>query len=354
MYLQCIDLSAVKKDGYWDEAALLCCKKELKKRLEEDGYHSAKGAGGRDGLSEKLKDWQQEVKRIGSGLYRKMFAESRYSPSVKAMLPIRQMGGILDEYEMLQLTYLKFLINPDDGRLSGMEAREGGYCFDSAMEPNSAFLEDYARTVVGAYGDRGLDSPEVHQFRMYIDFHNICYIRTKFEGTTDLQRLLAYAKETGQPLDFHSSSRLHNRKLRKNLGIFERQVNDKIKSRNGLSEFIVRMRDDRYGPAGQFVTQWDYLKADKKKGRIDSNPEHYTIEEYKPIVETESFNYCKNDRVRIGEMKRLHTLLDVEPANGKTGYENALKKEGKKYWAADRCYKEQYTGNKVMDFLMSI
>ena len=265
MYLQCIDLSAIKRDGYWDEAALAVWEGEL------------------------------EAKRIGSEAYRKMFAASRYNALAKAMLPIRQMGGIIDEYGMLQLTRLECKVNPHTGRIIGMAARDDGYCFDKEMEPDSLFLEEYARTVVEAFGQRGLDNPYVHQFRMYIDFHNISYIRTKYEGSCDMQKLNAYAKETGKPLDYSSSSRLHNRKLKKNLGKYEEQVNDKVKSKNGLSEFIIRMRANAYGAAGQFVTQWDYLKLIRDTGRIDSNPKNYTIEEYKPIVETESFNYCKND-----------------------------------------------------------
>ena len=312
MYLQCIDLSAIKRDGYWDEAALAVWEGEL------------------------------EAKRIGSEAYRKMFAESRYNALAKAMLPIRQMGGIIDEYGMLQLTRLECKVNPHTGRIIGMAARDDDYCFDKEMEPDSLFLEEYARTVVEAFGQRGLDNRYVHQFRMYIDFHNISYIRTKYEGSCDMQKLNAYAKETGKPLDYSSSSRLHNRKLKKNLGKYEEQVNDKVKSKNGLSEFIIRMRANAYGAAGQFVTQWDYLKLIRDTGRIDSNPKNYTIEEYKPIVETESFNYCKNDKVRVKGMRKLHTRLDVKPADGRTGYENDLKKEGKKYWAADKVYKEKY------------
>lgn len=316
MYLQRIDLSVIKRDGYWDEAALAVCERELKK--------------------------QQEAKRIGSYLYRKMFAASRYSALAKAMLPIRQMGGIIDEHGMLQLTRLKYKVNPDTGRMDGMAAKDNGYCFDGELDPDSLFLEEYARTVAEAFGRKGLDNPYVHQFRMYIDFHNICYIRTRYEGSCDMHKLKAYAKETKQPLDYSSSSRLHNRKLKKNLGKYEEQVNDKVKSKNGLSEFIIRMKTNEYGVAGQFVTQWDYLKLDKNTGRIDSDPKSYTIEEYKPIVETESFNYCKNDKVKVEGMRKLHTLLDVKPADSRTGYENDLKKEGKKYWAADKVYKEKH------------
>jgi len=314
----CIETSEIKRDGYWDAAALSAC-----------------GAAGR-----------QEAKRIGSELYRKMFLESTYSARAKARLPIWQMGGVIDEYGMLQLTRLEFKTDSGSGRITGMRAKDGGYCFDEEMEPNSLFLEEYARTVAEAYGKSGLDCPFVHQFRMYIDLHNISFIRTRYPGDTDLEKLLAYEKETGEPLDYGSSSRLHNRKLKKELGKRKRQVNDKIKSRNGLSEFIVRMREDEYGEAGQFVTQWDYLKVDRNTGRLVSDPKAYTVKEYKSIVETESFNYCKNDRVRVAGIGRLHTRLDVDPANGRTGYENELKREGKKYWMADKAYKEEYAGKR--------
>lgn len=314
----CIGLSEIKRNGYWDAAALSAC-----------------GTAGR-----------QEAKRIGSELYRKMFLASSYSARAKARLPIWQMGGIIDEYGMLQLTRLEFKTDSDSGRITGMQAKDRGYCFDEGMEPGSLFLGEYARTVAEAYGETGLDCPFVHQFRMYIDLHNISFIRTRYPGDTDLEKLLAYEKETGEPLDYGSSSRLHNRKLRKELGERKRQVNDKIKSRNGLSEFIVRMRTDEYGQAGQFVTQWDYLKVDQKTGRIVSDPKAYTIREYKSIVETESFNYCKNDRVMVAGMDKLHTRLDVDPANGRTGYENELKREGKKYWVADKAYREEFAGKR--------
>lgn len=338
MYLQRIDLSAIKKDGYWDEAALLVCEKEAVKI----GYTHQEAGKAEDLRQRTEARLIREAKRIGSELYRRMYAASRYGALAKTMLPIRQMGGMIDEHGMLQLTRLEYNVGPDSERIVSMTARDGGYCFDEGLEPNSLFLEDYARMVIEAFGRKGLDSPYVHQFRMYIDFHNITYIRAQYQGSSDFQKLKAYAKETGQPLDYSSSSRLHNRKLRKNLGKYEKQVNDKVKSQNGLSEFIIRMQDNEYGASGEFVTQWDYLKPDKKTGRIDSDPDNYSVREYKPIVETESFNYCKNDKVRVEGMSKLHTLLDVLPASSKTGYENDLKKEGKRYWAADKVYRERY------------
>lgn len=354
MYLQCIDLSAVKREGYWDEAALLCYRRETGRRLAECGISievkpgNGKKDGTKDAAERKLALCQQEARRIGSGLYRKMFAASGYNARAKAKLPIRQMGGMIDGHGMLQLTRLQIQADPESGRITGMAAGDGGYWFDGNMDPDGPFLGEYARTVIEAYGERGIDCPDVHQFRMYIDFHNICYIRTHFKGSSDFQKLKAYARKTGRRLDFVSSSRLHNRKLKKDLGRRKRQTNDKVKSSSGLSEFIIRMCPDEYGPAGQFVTQWDYLRAIRQTGRIDSDPSGYTVKEYKPIVETESFNYCKNDRVKVGGRRGLHTLLDVKPANGKTGYENDLKKEGKKYWVADKAYKEEFTGKDIL------
>lgn len=39
MYLQCIDLSAIKRDGYWDEAALAVWEGELEaKRIGSEAY----------------------------------------------------------------------------------------------------------------------------------------------------------------------------------------------------------------------------------------------------------------------------------------------------------------------------
>lgn len=289
-----------------------------------------------------MKNSQKEARLIGSPLYEQIFRESGYSPVQKAKLPLHQMGGFLDGNGMLQLKYVEFHADPCTGRILGMAPRDGGYCFDPDMDPGGIFLEEYALCVAKAYGREGLHHPGVHQFRMYIDLHNISYIRTHFEGKTDYDKLLAYEKYTGQSLDRSSSSRLHNRKRKEELGKQKTQVNDKIKTENGLSEFIIQMESDEYGEAERFVTQWDYLRIDEKTGLIDSDPRRYSIKDYKAIVETESFNYCRNDKVKIDGRKGLHTLLDVEPANGKTGYENDVKKEGKKYWYADSGYSEKY------------
>ena len=145
MYLQCIDLSAVKREGYWDEAALLCYRRETGRRLAECGISievkpgNGKKEGTKDAAERKLALCQQEARRIGSGLYRKMFAASGYNARAKAKLPIRQMGGLIDGHGMLQLTRLQIQADPESGRITGMSAGDGGYWFDGNMDPDGPF-----------------------------------------------------------------------------------------------------------------------------------------------------------------------------------------------------------------------
>lgn len=291
--------------------------------------------------------FRQESCLVGSTLYLSMFERTAEGTPTqlqkKAQLPIDQLGGFIDEQGMLQLS--------------------GSYQLSTHLAPDSQFLERYAETVKRAY-PQGLlpasygfepNSPgyqtikQIHQFRMYLDRQNIYYIRANYSGATDYDKLLAFEKarmtvlgEKGQ-LDYRSNAHFHNRTSRRLP--FHGQHNDKIKSHNGLSEFIVRRQD------GAFVTQWDSLRTVggqsffiKEAGRViglrsqlvNSDPEAYELQGLsgKRIVDTESFNYSARDVAKQGDQS--HSLLDVKPANARLGLEHGIKIVAKKTWRTQR------------------
>ena len=93
----------------------------------------------------------------------------------------------------------------------------------------------------------------IHQFRMYIDKHNIEYVRNNFDGKTDYEKLKNYAAEFEFSLYYGEPSRHHN-KIQKD-SAFDGQKYDKILTPNRLSEFIINVE------TGEFVTEWDVLKT---------------------------------------------------------------------------------------------
>ena len=175
---------------------------------------------------------------VGSDVYTYMFESSELKAKKKALLVIEQMGGYLDENGMLQL--------------------KDGDEFYLSMEPHSVFLEDYAQCVRDAYQKKNktykrLDDTMIHQFRMYIDKHNIEYVRNNFDGKTDYEKLKNYAAEFEFSLYYGEPSRHHN-KIQKD-SAFDGQKYDKILTPNRLSEFIINVE------TGEFVTEWDVLKT---------------------------------------------------------------------------------------------
>ena len=95
---------------------------------------------------------------------------------------IQKMGGYIDENGMLQL--------------------KNGFCVGEKIPPHGKFFRDVAVDVEKTYGETGLGEPEdlngrmIHQFRMYIDRHNLAYIRKNFKkkGMTDEEALAAYVQ----------------------------------------------------------------------------------------------------------------------------------------------------------------
>lgn len=265
---------------------------------------------------------------VGSDVYTYMFESSELKAKKKALLVIEQMGGYLDENGMLQL--------------------KDGDEFYLSMEPHSVFLEDYAQCVRDAYQKKNktykrLDDTMIHQFRMYIDKHNIEYVRNNFDGKTDYEKLKNYAAEFEFSLYYGEPSRHHN-KIQKD-SAFDGQKYDKILTPNRLSEFIINVE------TGEFVTEWDVLKT-KDTQTVMSKDSSYKKEKessQKKVVDTESFNYAPADYVEA------HQMLDVLPASPakekKLYLENDLKKLLKKTWKSPekKIYREKY--RKPSDYL---
>lgn len=277
---------------------------------------------------EQLERVYQSAHLIGSDVYTYMFESSQLKPKKKALLVIEQMGGYLDKNGMLQLS--------------------GGDEFYVGMEPHSVFLEDYAQCVRDAYKKKNktfkrLDDPMIHQFRMYIDKHNIEYVRNNFEGKTDYEKLRNYAKEFEFSLYYGEPSRHHNKMLKE--GTFDGQKHDKILTPNRLAEFIVDVE------TGEFVTEWDVLKKDEEEAVLSRESAYKKARESerKKVVDTESFNYAPADYVEA------HQMLDVLPASPskekKFYLENNFKKVLKKVWKSPekKVYQEKY--RKPSDYL---
>lgn len=283
----------------WDQQAVLGYIKQISTSLKNTETTQT--------MLEQLSILKAETKRVGSTLYTKLFNASTCTDREKIALVMQHLQARIDSNGMLQL--------------------EGTYQLDPEMPPHSFFLESFAQSVTEAYPN-GLvpkNNPAIapltlkiiHQFRMYIDRQNINYIRTHYSGVTDLDKLLAYGKQ--QRLSFCQTSRLHNRFSTEYP--FKGQVNDKITTKNGLSEFIVDVT------TGDFVTQWDVLEVKESEIGIFSDDYHPNTLQGKAIVETESFNYSNQ--------ANMHQLLDVDPAAAPQGLEHAIKIAAKKYWKSE-------------------
>ncbi len=234
---------------------------------------------------------------------------------------IYKMGGYIDDNGMLQL--------------------KNGFCVGENSPPHGKFFRQLASYVEKMYGETGLGSLDdregrmVHQFRMYIDRHNIAYIRENFkkDGMTDEEALEAYVRAPKEQGGLNGAkllrepARLHNkypfgssyRKYQKG------RENKKRLTPDFHSEFIID-RD------AAFVSQWNVLEEDRQ-GRIVSDIEYYRQkylaqgadvweEAQRQIMDTESFNYAsKNDGT--------HQRLDIEPPGL---FDTMLRKQIGKEW----------------------
>lgn len=306
----------------WDKSAVLAYMEAVNTKF------NLFGANGYEAQNVTEEEYLQEIEhiyqsahQIGSDVYTYMFEESKISPKKKALLVIEQMGGYIDKNGMLQFGT--------------------GDRFAPEMAPHSAFLEDYAECVRNAYKKKNLDNEMIHQFRMYIDKHNIEYVRGYYEGKTDYERLKAYAKNFNMKLYYGEPSRHHNKTEKKEK--FKEQRYDKILTPNKLSEFIIDIE------TGSFVTEWDVL-AKTKSNQVQSKTSAYkNIEksQKKKVVNSESFNYAPAD------YNDAHYRLDVLPATPadrkkKTYLDNGFKRCLKKIWQSPKRaqYKEKYKSPK--------
>lgn len=238
---------------------------------------------------------------------------------------IREMGGYIDSHGMLQL--------------------KKGFFVGEKVPPHSSLFQKWADMVVAEYGDTGLltlpdeEGRMVHQLRMYIDRHNITYIREHFKekGMTDEEALKDYVFASNECGGLNGSkmlrepARFHN-KYPSGSSYWQYQRGRENKKRltpDFHSEFIL----DR---EGRFVSQWNVLEEDengriissidyykkqyevngKKKaeatigyyGNTESNKIYtYTWEEFQQqMTDTESFNYASSNDA-------IHKKLDIQP-----------------------------------------
>ncbi|MGX6961942.1 DUF3114 domain-containing protein [Vagococcus xieshaowenii] len=228
--------------------------------------------------------------RVGTTLYYKMYKKSSLSTEKKIALLLNQMGAEIDNHGMLQLT--------------------GTHTFDVKMAPHGKFLHYFSKLVQRAYGREGLKDKRLHQFRIYIDEHNIRYIRSYFKlpSMNDEQALQLYVTNPkksgglgGRKL-IAERGRFHNKSKRNAPRTSE---NRKRLCPNFHGEFII---DDE----GEFVSQWNVLHRDFNH-RVVSDWQYYqTVYRDKldyfeeQIINGESFNYASWNG-------KIHRQLDVYP-----------------------------------------
>lgn len=310
-----------KKFG-WDKSAVLAYMEAVNTKFNLFGVNGYEAQNvTEDEYLQEMDRIYESTHQIGSDVYTYMFEESKIAPKQKALLVIDQMGGYMDKNGMLQFS--------------------NGDTFAPEMSPHAAFLGEYAKCVQKAYKKKNLDNEKIHQFRMYIDKHNIEYVRGYYEGKTDYERLNAYAKSFNMKLYYGEPSRHHN-KIEKEEK-FKEQRYDKILTPNKLSEFIIDTK------TGSFVTEWDVL-AKMKNNTVQSKESAYkNIEKMqkKKVVNSESFNYAPADD------NDAHYKLDVLPATPtdsrkRTCLDNNLKRSLKKIWKSPKRvqYKEKYQSSK--------
>lgn len=236
---------------------------------------------------------------------------------------LRRCGGYLDIHGMLQL------------------AR--GFVIDKNMPPHSEVFASFAKSVLSYCGGQGImglknvtEARMLHQFRMYIDRHNIHYVRKCFrkKGMTDEEALEAYVYAPkdmgglgGRRL-LREPARLHNKFPSDSC--YKRYAkgreNKKRLTPDFHAEFIVDIE-------GNFVSQWNVLEEDSR-GRIIGDMEYYRRkyqrggEAYdwegaqRQIMDTESFNYANaNDAI--------HRMLDIKPPQK---YDTELRRQISARW----------------------
>ncbi len=295
-------LSQIKQleaDG-WDSAAINAYLKKLNKDLTKENAQA------------ELANYGEQMKLVGSDIYLLLFKSSNKTEKQKIYLVLKHLGAVTDENGMLQLGFMK----DKDGNLI---PNPGALKLDPKIPPHDEFFHQFSKCVQGAYATKPLPK-EVHQFRMYIDKHNIEYIRNNYkaEGMTDEQALEAYVnKELEGEKMYREDARYHNKfpevlppypaslensnksDMKKYKEYWAGHENRKRVSQDFHSEYIL---DEN----GAFVSQWNVLVVNE--GMVDSDPAHYVHDENfeNQMTNGSSFNYADgNDYV--------HEHLDSDP-----------------------------------------
>ncbi len=297
-------IKQLEADG-WDSAAINAYLTKLNTDLTKENAEA------------ELTKYGEQMKLVGSDIYLLLFKNSDKTEKQKIDLVLGHMGAVTDENGMLQLGFMK----DKDGNLI---PKPGAFKFDPRMAPNDKFLHEFAKCVQSAYKYDPLPL-EVHQFRMYIDKHNIEYIRNEYGQNgklTDEQALEAYvnAELNGEKM-YREDARLHNKfpvpevfgsHEEANItitewyeGFWQGDENRKRVSQDFHSEFILDKN-------GSFVSQWNVLEVNN--GIVNSNPDYYNHTENfeNQMTNGSSFNYADENDTKDKE-ESVHTHLDVDP-----------------------------------------
>lgn len=207
------------------------------------------------------------------------------------------------------------------------------------ISPLSPFFVKVRQLVIDAYPtSQGLKADELgrklHLFRSYLDLFYLNYIR-QYPGQTDYQRLLSFAREHNIRLDYETDSGYHNRTRDKytyprNMKV--QLVRNSWRFRESparMIEFVVDI--DR----GEFVSEWNAYRL-TEMGRVDSNPENYSIAELESIANTESFNYGipHGNYFVYPHLRKTHYFLDVQQPQ-----DSLLRQLAKKVYRSPKGYR---------------
>ncbi|MHC5217768.1 DUF3114 domain-containing protein [Enterococcus sp. LJL128] len=338
-----LERKIIEQDG-WDEPALRACIFWLKKKVEEVPEEA-------EALIQQL---ELEARQIGTVGYSRLFYGSQKGNREKVRLLLRQLGSRMDEHNQLQLY--------------------GTHRISLSIAPHSQFLEELAACVKRGYpsgllvdADEGTSKREiqmVHQLRHYIDRQNLFYIRANYTGETDYDKLLSYARLERQKLIYRDTARFHNRMSRSQVAAVSKkykkkqvakQANAKVKTANGLSEFIIHVE------TGEFISQWNQLRTQDglpvfieqagavtgiRHQLIDSSVSSYDLKgrSGKEIADTESFNYDSGFLDWL-PWRRRHERYDMKPG-GQEKLDSDIRKRAKKEWPFPKRYREIYWSEK--------
>ncbi|MBB1124355.1 DUF3114 domain-containing protein [Limosilactobacillus albertensis] len=269
--------------------------------------------------------------QIGSVAYMRSLINSGLTAHDQLDLILNyHLNAEIDENRFLQLLSKKYQLAPQ-------------------LAPTSYFYPYFRDLVVDAYGSpEGLSTDllgrKIHLFRSYLDRQNIAYIRNYHSprldsNATDLQRLLCYLHDNHLRADFKTGANFHNRYHQS----FTYPHNMKVQLlRNSIRykknparmiEFIIDI------DSGNFVSQWN-IYHQTATGLIDTNPDHYSLNQLQQVANTESFNYGipYGGRLVVGKYRHTHQYLDVnQPLNSK------VRRVAKDYWRFPHDY--NHNGN---------